>query len=396
MNQARCALFLLLTSAWLGAAGHRAFAQPVPLGPEEEVYSDVFSNTPAVAAQPDGSYVMAWDDDFSGREGSLSYRYIPPGARPGNEGWDLLYSPAGYPAVDAVTVGRQGFDVLWHTKRFDKEPILFYRAHLDLRGMPEGQPVRLGGNGTEWVWQVKGSGFMAGWSLPSKHGIAARRLTSSGQRTGPELRLNSRLVDHPGGVSVVGLADASFVAVWLGVAPGNTGPLVLRARRFSPSGKPLGPDFDVNTTPLRGFITSFSCPPLRVAAAPGGGFAVAWLVYRTIYLRWFNAAGIPLGPEVAAITSADFDDGGCPQSMAFDDTGNLLLLGNLGYEALQVRLFDPQGTPVGPPLDVNDDDAIIPWGGNVAWTGDSWITTWVAGIFPYDQNSIYVRRFVKK
>jgi len=32
----------------------------------------------------------------------------------------------------------------------------------------------------------------------------------------------------------------------------------------------------------------------------------------------------------------------------------------------------------------------------VAWTGDSWITTWVAGIFPYDQNSIYVRRFVKK
>src|SRR5262249_15765947 len=78
------------------------------------------------------------------------------------------------------------------------------------------------------------------------------------------------------------------------------------------------------------------------------------------------------------------------------DAGNLLLLGNLGYEALQVRLFDPQGTPVGPPLDVNTDDTIIPLGGNVAWTGDSWLTAWVAAIPPYDQVSIYVRRFAKR
>jgi hypothetical protein len=397
MNKARCVLFLLLTSAWLGAADHRALAaQLVPLGPEEQVYSDIFSNPPVMATQPDGSYVMAWDDDFSGRDGSLAYRFIPPGAGPGDEGSDLLYSPTGAPSVDAVTAGRQGFDVLWHTVSYQHEPTLFYRAHLDLRGMPEGQPVRLGGNGTEWVWQVKGNGFMAGWSLPSKHGIAARRLTTAGQRMGPELRLNSRLIDHPAGVSVMGLADASFVALWLGVTPGSTGTAVLRARRFSPSGKPLGPDFDVNTTPLGGFTTSSSCPTFEAAAAPGGGFAVAWLDHRTIFLRWFNAAGTPQGPGVAAITSAGFDEGGCPLSMAFADTGDLLLLWNLGYEALQVRLFDPQGTPVGPAVDVNDDDTIRPWGGSLAWTGDSWVTAWVAAIFPYDQSSIYVRRFAKR
>ena len=397
MNRARCVLFLLLTSAWLGAAGHRALAaQLVPLGPEKEVYSDIFSDPPAVAAQPDGSYVMAWDDDFSTRDGSLAYRYILPGAEPGFESSDLLYSPTGSPSVDAVTAGRQGFDVFWHTVRFDNEPILFYRAHLDLRGMPEGKPVRLGGTGTEWVWQVKGSGFMAGWSLPGKHGIAARRLTNAGQRTGPELRLNSLPVDHPAGVSVVGLADASFVAVWLGIAPGSTGTAVLRARRFSPSGKPLGPDFDLNTIPL-GKLDPFTCTDFKVVAAPGGGFAVAWLVHQTLYLRWLNAAGTPQGPEVTVATSADFDDGRCPESMAFDDTGNLLLLWGIGYNnGLQLRLFDPQGTPVGPPVDVNSDDTIIPWGGSVAWTGDSWLTTWVAAIFPYDQGSIYVRRFAKR
>jgi hypothetical protein len=403
MNKTRCALFLLLTSACLGATGHRALAaQLVPLGPEDKLYADVFSNPPAVAAQPDGSYVVAWDDDtFFAFEGAFPYLYVPAGAGPADENNGSLQSPTGVPDVDAVTAGRQGFDVLWHTRSYpdDPSPTIFYRGHLDLRGKPVGKPVRLGGAGTQWVWQVRGNGFMAGWSLPTRHGIAARRLTASGQRTGPELRLNSRPVDSAG-VSVVGLADASFVAVWPGIAPGSTGGVVLRARRFSPSGKPLGPDFDVNTLPPGGGI-SYEYG-FRVAAAPGGGFAVAWLVNRTIYLRWFNAAGTPLGPEVTAITSEGFDEGGGLESMAFDDVGDLVLLWNLGYEELQLRLFDPQGTPLGPPVSVNSDfdgdpeERSHPWGGDLAWAGDSWVVTWVASIVPYDQGSTFVRRFAKR
>jgi hypothetical protein len=401
MNKTRFALFLLLTSVWLGATGHRALAaQLVPLGPEDELFADIFSNPPAVAAQPDGSYIVAWDDDsLSLYEGTLPYLHVPAGEAPEDENNGELQSPTGSPDVDAVTAGRQGFDVLWHTRSYelDPQPTIFYRGHLDLQGKPVGKPVRLGGVGTQWVWQVRGSGFMAGWSLPSKHGIAARRLTTSGQRTGPELRLNSRPVDSAG-VSVVGLADASFVAVWLGVTPGSSGTAVLRARRFSPSGKPLGSDFDVNTLPLRG-VSDYG---FKVAAAPGGGFAVSWLVNRTIYLRWFNAAGTPLGPEVTALTSEDFEYGGGPESMAFDDVGDLVLLWNLGYEELQLRLFDPQGTPLGPPVYVNSDfdedpwGRSHPWGGDLSWTGDSWVVAWVASIFPYDQGTMFVRRFAKK
>lgn len=284
--------------------------------------------------------------------------------------------------------------MLWHTQ---DEPALFYRAHLNLRGRPEGKPVRLGGVGTEWVWQVRGNGFMAGWSLPGKHGIAARRLTVSGQRTGPELRLNSRPVDHLVGVSVVGLADTGFVAVWLGSTPGRTGTTVLRARRFSPSGKPLGPDFDVNTIPLGRFDPSFDFGPgLKVAAAPGGGFVVAWVLSQGVYLRWFNASGTPLGPERIAASASGEDSYAFPESMAFDDTGNLLLLLDVDYFYLKLRLFDPQGTPQGPPVDVNSDDTEWPWGGSLAWTGDSWLVAWVAAIFPYDQNAIFVRRFGKR
>jgi hypothetical protein len=406
MNKTRLALFLLLASAGLGAAGHPALAaQLVPLGPEQDMYADVFSNPPAVAAQPDGSSVIAWDDDsLSDYAGILPYGYLPPGQGPDDSsaGWGSLQSPTSIPDVDAVTAGRQGFDVIWHTRGeygSEDKPTRFYRGHLNLRGVPVGKPVRLGGAGIEWVWQVRGNGFMSGWPLPGKHGLAARRLATSGEWTGPELRLNSRPIDRPAGVSVVGLADASFVAVWLGVMPGSHGTAVLRARRFSPTGKPLGADFDLNTIPL-GVLDSSSWSAFKVAAAPGGGFAIAWLVHQATYLRWFNAAGTPLGPEVMATTSKDPE--GIPEAMAFDDTGDLVLLCSLDDDALQLRLFDPQGKPVGPPVDVNSDfnddpwGRSVPWGGDLAWTGDSWIVTWVASIFPYDQNAIFVRRFAKK
>jgi hypothetical protein len=296
--------------------------------------------------------------------------------------------------VVAVTAGRQGFDVIWYAEnQFPGEGggPLFYRTQLDLQGRPKGKPTRLGGAGTEWVWQVRGNGYMAGRWLPSKHGIAVRRLTATGQPTGPELLLNSRPIDRPLDVSVVGLSDASFVAVWLGTLPDK--PYTVRARRFSPSGKPLGPDFDVNTIPL--VLDSSYYPEIRVAAAPSGGFAVAWQTRPRGYLRRFNAAGTPLGPEVIAMTSGtDYFDPKSEslQSMAFDDEGNLALLGGA-----QLHLFDPRGKPLGAPVDVgiarNADNPDLPQEGTLAWTGDSFIAVWAASLWPYDQGSIYLRRF---
>jgi hypothetical protein len=394
-------LFLLLTSAWLGAAGHRALAaQLVPLGPEVEVDTDGFPDSLAMAAQPDGSYVVVWDDDsLSSNLGTLSYIYVTPSGEGLDESWNYLRTPIGAPSVTAVTAGRQGFDVIWYAEHSPNEgEPFFYRAHLNLQGVREGKAIRLGGAGVEWIWQVRGNGYMAGWSQPSKHGIVARRLTAAGLRTGPELLLNSRPIDQPVGVSVVGLTDASFVAVWFGITPGNPGTAVVRARRFSPSGKPLGPDFDVNTIPLA-LDPSFD-PAIVVAAAPGGGFAVAWQTQPKVYLRRFNAAGTPLGPEVLAMTSGDDPDGVDPddetlQSMAFDDAGNLALLG-----AGQLQLFDLRGKPLGPPVDVGDetgtDEPDLPQRGSLAWTGDSWLASWVALVRPYDQSTIYVRRFAKR
>jgi hypothetical protein len=354
-----------------------------------------------LAVQPGGDYLVAWDHDDYSQE-SLFYNYFTPAGKPANPWQSLMVSPEDFPELEAVTATPKGFDLLWHVP-YDTTPTAFYRGHLDLNGVPDGEPVRLGGTDTDWVWNVRGNGFVAGWALPKVHGIAARRLTSSGQRTGPEMRLNSRPVDAPAPV-VLAVADGGFVAVWFGTVPGRKATPVLRARRFSPAGKPLGPDFDVNTIPT-GVGGRSPVPPVldsqfKVAAAPGGGFAVAWMLDSTLYLRFFNALGKALGPQVPAATE---ENGGYPLSMAFDDTGNLMLLWVQDPEGmdtnLQLQLFGPHGAPLGPPEDVNSVASGIyqvPWLGNVAWAGDSWLVAWLAGAPDEDGSYVFVRRFAAK
>ena len=400
MNRMRFALVLLLGAAWLGMTGPSGLAaQPAPLGPEGEVPTDVFPRKPFLAVQPGGDSMVGFDD-FSPSYSSVFYRFLAAGSMPSwDDGWYSIESPDSSPETVAVTATPRGFDLLWRITDFvDDKATAFYRGHFDLKGQPEGEPVRVGRAGTDWVWQVRGNGFVAGWALPKAHGIAARRLTSTGQTTGPELRLNSRPVDSPHPL-VMAVADSGFLAVWLGTARAPGAPQVLRARRFSPAGKPLGTDFDVNTVPLDGSLDLQDPSAFLVSAAPGGGFAVAWWGGEKNYLRFFDAAGKALGPEAPAA----IDDGAFLVSMAFDDVGNLLLLwvldqGRDDHETdLKIRLLDPQGAPLGPPESVISEASDIfraPWDGSVAWAEDSWIVAWVAAGLPAgDFDGIFVRRF---
>jgi hypothetical protein len=395
MNRTRLALYFLVSLAWLGVAGPRELAaQLVARGPELDLLADTWPNRPVLAVQPDGAYLVAWDEGspFWG----VFYRYVAAGSTPKEEWPSTISDYEVNPYVCAVTATPKGFDVLWQESD-DRNPQGFFRYHLNLRGVPDGKPIPMGGAGTEWVWHIGGNRFMAGWTLRGKHGIAARYLASSGQRTGPELRLNSRPVDNPEPV-VLAVADGGFLAVWRGVVRGSPATLVLRARRFSREGKPLGPDFDINTIPLRMVGREYPYYPyFEVAAAPGGGFAVAWMLDDTIYLRYFDAAGTALGPEVPTVDALDYYEPE-PHSMAFDKSGNLLLL-YLDYE-LRLQLFDPQGARVGGPVGVRSKASgwfEEPWGGIVAGVGNSWLVTWGAAQVPArDFSAVFVRRFARK
>src|SRR3954468_17683543 len=376
-------------------------AQLAPLGPEAQLPANGGAERPDLAVQP-GGYVVAWGDQDAN---VFSHCVAAGDEAPGEE--TVFVGDGGLPAMDSVTATPKGFEVLWHLTDDDGLPVAFYRRHLDPQGRPApGRPVRLARCGVDWVWDLGGTRYLAGWFMDPKQSIGARFLSPFGQPAGPVMRLSSRPVDDPQAVAVP-LADGGFVAVWFGTrldkAVGKeeeeSGTAVLRARRFDAAGHPLGPDFDVNTTPPgAGETAPFLNPQFQVAAAPGGGFAVSWALGQTIYLRYFDAAGRPATPEITAVEDASVF---APVAIAFDDRGDLLLLWLqfLDNPDLQIQRFDAHGAPLGPSQQVRSAasaDFQAPQEGSVTWAGDSWLVTWVAANPADGSRGVFVRRFARE
>jgi hypothetical protein len=378
---------VFLTLGWVGPWQVEAAARLVPLGPEVEL-SSFDPGKPLLAAQPGGESVIAWDETHF--PGGISYYHVAAGSvPPSDQGPSGFESPVDLAlALRSVTATPNGFDLIWHP-RVDEEPRVFYRSRVDPQGTLVDEPVRVGGGGTDWVWHLGAEQLLSGWVLPRAHGIGARRQTSAGAPVGSPLRLNTRPVNGPE-AEVVPLTGGGFVAVWLGAVPGSPATKVLRARRFSSAGRPQGRDFDVSS--ILGSLRA----PFVVAAAPGGGFAIAWMLDSTLYLRSFDAVGRPLGRE-APVAAGEGIVG--PESMAFNPAGNLLLLWQVDHGLdLRLRLFDRQGSPRGSGIRVSSEpiDVVEPREGSVAWAGDSWLVTWRGAPFPFDFSVNFARRFTEE
>jgi len=407
MNRNCLSLGLLSASAclFLFHSGWAA-AQPVPLGAETRVDTAEGKqpNEPALAVQPGGDFEIAWGYlDVS--PPFVAARHFAADGAPTDATQVSLGAWGPYPRVKSVTATQGGFEVLWQLEGTYRVPS--YRRHLDLDGKPApGKPVRLG-KGVWWVWQVRGHGFLGGWPTQTNglaSGLSIQRLSpTTGQVTGSVVRLNTRPIFSVERPLLTALADGGFLAVWTGVARvGNDYGMVLRARRFSAAGKPVGPDFDVDSVP-EGAQDALHYP--KVAASPAGGFAVAWRFFdafsgtdnvSTPYVRLFDAAGRPRGPEIAGAVTQYVE------ALAFDDAGNLLVLwaddSTRGPADLEVQVLGPDGAPLGPQTRLASEASgafTRPVQGSAAWGGSSWIVTWVAdneANLPRPR-AIFVRRF---
>jgi hypothetical protein len=387
-------LLLLLATGSLAPAGELA-AELVPLGPAVELISGALFPQPSVAAHPAGGYVVAMDSDCESPGEILVYRSNAGGGSPPalrrrpqlitSHRYDFL-------DVDSLTATPTGFDLLWSPCYLPRK--VFHLSRLDPSGKLVGPATRLGK--ADWVGRLGGDELLAAQARPELHAIEARLLTAAGMPAGPVLQLNSRPIDGPFFPAVLPAADGGFVAFWLATVPGRGATGVLRARRFSSAGEPLGPDFDVDS--LAGAPRIFNCCPaaFAVAAAPDGGFAVSWVLDSTLYLRFFDASATPLGPEVPVAAAGDVSH---PTSMAFDPSGNLLLAWELwSVLDLRLQLFDGSGRPLGSAIRVSDEslDVVEPLSADVTWAGDSWLVAWDAAFFPFDQGIAYLQRFADR
>jgi hypothetical protein len=254
----------------------------------------------AVSAAPNGDFVTVWMSDT--QDGSLAgvfgQRYRGEGGPMGAEFQVNTYTTSRQNSP-AVAVGATGaFVVAWQSQNQDGSGYGIFAQRYDRSGTRAGAEFRVNtttaGEQTRPAVAVDVAGsFIVAWGGGAPgFDVFGQRFDAAGNPQGGEFQVNSYTTSTQAkpAVDVDGAGNA--VIVWESFAGG---PPRVFGQRFSAAGVPMGAEFAVNTTG--------SGYNARVAAAPGGGFVVAWgLGYGTgdsqgIFARRFDASGAPLGPE---------------------------------------------------------------------------------------------------
>jgi hypothetical protein len=263
---------------------------------------------PAVAARRAGGAWFVWESADAAGTSVVARRF---GAELGASGPELRLSssPAVEPADPAIAAAGDLALAVWSERagsRAHGRPARAIRARP--LGGPDGaasasvisEPA-LGSDGVPAIAASGGGRFIAVWARDhgeaERAGIVGRLVDERGRPVGPELALaTGRGAIEP---AVDAAPDGRFVVAWLEPAAGGW---AVAMRRFSPDGRPAGPPAIV-ARPQEGWLSGAA-----VAAAPDGGFAVAWNRDRheageDVEMLAFDAAGRPRGSVLAA-TSA--------------------------------------------------------------------------------------------
>jgi len=306
-----------------------AGAQASPIGPQFEVngYATGDQSRPTVAVDAQGRFVVVWNS--YGSAGTDTSEYSAQGRRFAADGTPL----GGDFQINQFTTGQQ-----WN-------------------------PV---------VDSDDAGGFVVAWYSGSSSGpdtyysVQARRYDAAGSPLGPEFQANTFTSSLQGGPDVAVDADGDFVLSWwsYGSTGTDSSDSSVQARRYDPSGNPLGPEMQVNT-----YTTSYQDIP-AIASEPGGDFVVVWTSfgssgsdgsYNSIQGRRFTASGVPLGAEFQVNTyTTGFQ---YAPDVARDAVGNFLVVwrssGSSGSDSdgtsIQARLYDASGSPLGPDFQVNSE-----------------------------------------
>jgi hypothetical protein len=397
--------FLLLGVLALTAFVPRSLAaQLAPVGPEVRVdtpRAGLPLGCPALAAAPDGAFEIVWDYQDSGDFNAYGRHYAPNGepTDPAPVPISRIGENYYHPQIEFATAIPDGFQVfILKTDSPFNGPSFHFRQRLDSAGAPVGPPEALK-PGTRFVAGLEGRLYASQYQGVAKN-LALVPVAPSGKPLGARIVLNTRPIDAPFlAPQLAPLGGGDFVALWNGVSVAKRGAparQVLRARIVR-QGRPVGQDFDVNVSPggaPNGRPILFDT---RVVSEPSsGGFAAVWRVWGdafnfSVHLRFFDASGRPRTSEIVAVPSA-------PKvtffAAGFDDAGNLLLLWRPPLDGiLRARLFAAaSGTPLGPAFQIgpNPAPAIC---GDAAWTGDSWLATWVGRNRVNGSSAVFVRRF---
>jgi hypothetical protein len=146
-------------------------------------------------------------------------------------------------------------------------------------------------------------GFVVTWTSVeqdgSDYGAYGQRYSSTGNKVGPEFRINTRKRGRQNAPSVAALSAGGFVVTW--TSPGDGRGVGVFAQRYSAAGEQLGSEFQVNTYTPRGQGGS------SIAALEHGGFVITWTStsqddstsrrYAGVYGQGYDSGGRKVGAE---------------------------------------------------------------------------------------------------
>ena len=244
-----------------------------------------FQGTPRVAADPTGNFVVVWQSgqyfgatqDGDGA-GVFAQRYAPGGVPLGGE-FQVNTTIAGNQQAPAIAVQPDGsFVIVWQDGGYSGSTIRGQR--FDALGLPVGSEfpastvpsaspsspgVAAVSDGFVVVWQSYGDG--------SGTGVVGRRFDGTGMPLGGEFQVNTFTAGYQF-TPEVAVRWRSATSWWSGRAPVSRPHRAMGTgvfgQHFASTGEPLDGEFQVNTT------TAGQQSQPAVSATSDGDFVVAW------------------------------------------------------------------------------------------------------------------------
>jgi hypothetical protein len=337
-----------------GIFAQRFTSSAALLGSEFRVnsFTQSFQTDPAVTVDGDGAFVVVWESG-NNRDGSyrgiVAQRFDSDGSPVGSEFVVNSYTQGYQYGADVAASAAGGFVVVWESA-YDRDGSitgtfvqLFDSAGVASGGEFQANTYTVGEQGEPAVSMAADGRFVVAWQQSSDQdggyvGVFAQRFESDGTQAGTEFQVNTYTIHRQQAPAVSVDTAGNFTIAWES-SPQDGDYDGIFAQRFTSAGTQSGTEFQVNVQ------TAGAQYEVAVALADGGDFVVAWQgpangvvsPTETIFLRFYDSAGAPLGGDV------EVDAGTCVErsspDVCRDDDGDFVV-------AYEVDLDYPAGDEI--------------------------------------------------
>jgi hypothetical protein len=321
------ARFVLLVA--LVFAARPAWPQGNPLGPEFRVntHTTLSQGGSSVTVDSLGNFVVVWvsqDQDGWG-SGIFGQRYSSSGTALGPEFRVNTYITNNQDRPSVVADSSGNFVVVWRSQGQDGSAEGVFGQRYAGSGSPLGPEFRVNTYTTSYqndpsVAADSAGNFVVVWTSNlqdgSGAGIFGQRYASSGSPLGPEFRVNTYTTSPQLLPSVASDSAGNFVVAWTQWDGG----IDVFGQRYDSTGAPLGSEFRVNS-----YTPGYQSSP-DIAADSSGNFVVVWHRFYfvgDIFGQRYAGSGAPLGPEFQVTTSPGYQYN---PSVASDASGNFVVV----------------------------------------------------------------------